>query len=90
MLALQANQELERTYQKVIQAMDARVAWEGRFLITGDQLILEGKVRSLVFQFETKMVLVDLIDLAVNENRVIDIEKHPKQPLYHMVIFRHF
>lgn len=88
MLALQANQELERTYQKVIQAMDARVAWEGRFLITGDQLILEGKVRSLVFQFETKMVLVDLIDLAVNENRVIDIEKHPKlQDLINMILY---
>lgn len=88
MLALQANQELERTFQKVIQAMDARVAWEGRFLITGDQLILEGKVRSLVFQFETKMVLVDLIDLIVDENRVIEIAKHPKlQDLINMILY---
>ena len=88
MLVLQANKELEQTYQKVIQTMDARIAWEGRFIITDNDMILEGKVRSLVFQFETKMVLTDLVDLPVDESKVIEVDKHPKlQDLINIVLY---
>ena len=88
MLVLQGNKELEQTFQKVIQTMDARVAWEGRFIINGNEMILEGKVRSLVFQFETKMVLTDLIDLPVEENKVLEVSEHPKlQDLINIVLY---
>lgn len=88
MLVLQANKELEQTYQKVIQAMDARIAWEGRFIITNNDMILEGKVRSLVFQFETKMVLTDLVDIPVDEGKVIEVDQHPKlQDLINIVLY---
>lgn len=88
MLVIQGNKELEQTFQKVIQTMDARVAWEGRFIVNGNEMILEGKVRSLVFQFETKMVLTDLVDIPVEESRVIEVSKHPKlQDLINMVLY---
>lgn len=88
MLVLQGNKELEQTFQKVIQTMDARVAWEGRFIINGNEMILEGKVRSLVFQFETKMVLTDLVDLPVEENKVLEVSQHPKlQDLINIVLY---
>ena len=88
MLVLQGNKELEQTFQKVIQTMDARVAWEGRFIIDGNEMILEGKVRSLVFQFETKMVLTDLIDQPVDESKVVDVAKHPKlQDMLNLVLY---
>lgn len=88
MLVLHANRELEHTFNKLIETMGAKIAWNGRFVVIGDQLILEGKVRSLFFQFETKKVLTNLIDLTISPEQVVEISKHPKlQDLVNMTLY---
>ena len=58
MLVLRTNRELENTYRKLIQTMGARVDWNGLFIVRDDSLILEGSVRSLFFDFDTKKVRI--------------------------------
>ncbi len=88
MLALQANEEQEQTFQKLIQTMGEQVVWNGRFIVRDDELILEGTVRSLIFQFETKQVTTNLVDLPVKEEQVLDISRHPTiKDLINMVLY---
>lgn len=88
MLVLQASEEQEQVFQKLIQTMGEQVVWNGRFLIKDDELILEGTVRSLIFQFETKKVTTNLVDLAYKEEAVLDISRHPTlKDLINMVLY---
>ena len=88
MLVLQANQEQENTFNKLIQTMGEQVVWNGRFIIKDDELILEGAVRSLIFQFDTKKVLTDLVDIPVREEQILDISRHPTlKDLINMVLY---
>ncbi len=77
MLVLQANQEQEQTFNTLLQAMGEQVEWTGRFIVIDSQLILEGVVRSLVMDFDTKEILTNLFDLPIQEGQVLDIAKHP-------------
>ena len=47
MLVLQANQEQEATFNRLIQTMGEQVVWNGRFIVVDNELVLEGTVRSL-------------------------------------------
>ena len=88
MLVLQASEEQEQVFQKLLQTMGEQVVWNGRFLINDDELILEGTVRSLIFQFETKKVSTNLVDLAYQEEAVLDISRHPTlKDLINMVLY---
>lgn len=88
MLVLQAGEEQEQTFQKLIQTMGEQIVWEGRFIVKDDELILEGTVRSLIFQFETKKVFTNLVDIPVKEDRVLDVSRHPKiRDLVNMVLY---
>ena len=57
MLVLQANQEQEATFNRLIQTMGEQVVWNGRFIVVDNELVLEGTVRSLVFQFDTRKAI---------------------------------
>lgn len=88
MLILQASEEQEQTFQKLIQTMGEQIVWEGRFIVKDNELILEGTVRSLFFQFETKKVVTNLIDIPVRDDQVIDVSRHPKlRDLINMVLY---
>ncbi len=88
MLVLQASEEQENTFNKLIQTMGEQIVWEGRFIVKDNELILEGTVRSLFFQFETKKVVTNLIDLPVRDDQVIDVSRHPKlRDLINMVLY---
>ena len=68
--------------------MGEQVVWNGRFIVRDDELILEGTVRSLIFQFETKQVTTNLVDLPVKEEQVLDISRHPTiKDLINMVLY---
>lgn len=88
MLVLQASEEQEQIFQKLIQTMGEQVVWNGRFLVKDDELILEGTVRSLIFQFETRKVTTNLVDITYKEEEVLDISRHPTlKDLVHMVLY---
>ncbi len=88
MIVLQAAEEQEQVFQKLMQTMGEQVVWNGRFLVKDDELILEGTVRSLIFQFETKKVTTNLVDLPYQEQAVLDISRHPTlKDLLNMVLY---
>ncbi len=88
LLVLQTGQEQEQTFKKLIQAMGEQVEWTGRFIVRDDELILEGLVRSLVFQFETRQVFTNLYDLPIREDQVLNLAKYPAlQNLINMVLY---
>ena len=52
MIILKANAELQLVFKRLIQTMKAPVEWNGYFVVVGDYLILNGRVRSLFFNFD--------------------------------------
>lgn len=88
MLVLQASEEQEQIFQKLIQTMGEQVVWNGRFIVRDDELILEGTVRSLIFQFETKKVYTNLVELSYKEEEIYNLNRHPTlKDLVHMVLY---
>lgn len=78
MLVINANQEQKQVFNSLIEEMDAQVVWNGRFVIMGDRLILEGVVRSLFFHFDIQKTEVQLVDLSSDEEEEIEMSEHPE------------
>ena len=78
MIVLKADKELNLTFQKLIKMMDAPVEWNGMFFVVGDYLILQGSVRSLFFNFDTKLVVTNIIELKAEEQMIAAVEQRPK------------
>ena len=75
---LKTNLELKLTFEKLIRTMKEPVEWNGTFVVVGDYLILQGRVRSLFFNFENRKVLTNIIDIPVKEEDVIELDNHTK------------
>ena len=75
MIVLKADKELNLTFQKLIKMMDAPVEWNGMFFVVGDYLILQGSVRSLFFNFDTKLVVTNIIELKAEEQMIAAVEQ---------------
>ena len=78
MIILNTNSELKATFERLLQTIGEPVEWNGRFVAVGDYLILHGRVRSLFFNFETKKVVTNLIDIPVKEEETIDVGERRK------------
>ena len=49
MIILKTNSEMKVTFERLIKTMKEPVEWSGRFVVGGDYLIIQGRVRSLFF-----------------------------------------
>ena len=88
MIVLKSDRELNMTFQRLVQMMDVPVEWNGLFLIIGDYLILQGDVRSLFFNFDTKSVVTNIIDLQTDKEEIVPIEQYPQvKDVLHMVLY---
>ena len=54
MILLKANSELKTVFGRMIKAMGANMTWTGNFVVLNNFLILSGKVRSLIFNFDNR------------------------------------
>ncbi len=77
MLVLNANQEQKHMFNELIQAIGAQVVWNGRFIIMGDRMILEGFVRSLFLHFDIQKAEVTLTDLPMEDETEFEMADHP-------------
>ena len=77
MLVINANQEQMQVFGRLIEEMGAQVVWNGRFVIMGDRLILEGLVRSLFFHFDIQKVSVELAELPDDDGEELEIQEYP-------------
>ena len=88
MIVLKADKELILTFQKLIKMIDAPVEWNGMFFVVGDYLILQGSVRSLFFNFDTKLVVTNIIELKAEEQMIAAVEQHPNvRDILNMVLY---
>ena len=73
MIVLKTNRELDMTFDRLIKTMGVPVEWTKHFVVIGDYLILQGRVRSLFFNFESKKVITNVVDIPITED-VVQIE----------------
>ena len=62
MLLLKTNPELKKVFEKLIKAMKLPVVWTDFFIITNNNLILAGEVRSLIFNFDRKKAYTTIME----------------------------
>lgn len=67
MILLKANNELKTVFTRMIKTMGANVVWTGNFVVLNNFLILSGNVRSLIFNFDNRKVITNVIELPDRE-----------------------
>lgn len=76
MIFLEANIELKRTFERLIQTMEVPVKWNHLFVILNNFLILPGDVRSLVFNFDNRKVNTNVIEIPIVEEAIQPIDEN--------------
>lgn len=74
MILLKANNELKNVFTRMITTMGAKVEWKGNFVVLNHFLILSGRVRSLVLNFENRKVGTNVIELPDREEDMEQVE----------------
>lgn len=88
MILLRANRELDEIFHRLIKTMEVNVEWTGLFAVIDNYLILQGKVRSLFFNFENRKVVTNIIDIPVKEEDIVEIEDNRVLPnVLNMVLY---
>ena len=54
MIVLKSTAELHLVFNKLIKTLSVPVEWNGNFVISGNFLILPGKERSVIFNYDTR------------------------------------
>ena len=73
MILLKANNELKNVFQKLINTVGVRVNWNGIFIINNDNLMLLGENASWLFNFESKKIFTDIVDMQIDEAEIAEI-----------------
>lgn len=76
MILLKANTELKHTFERLIQTMEVPVKWNHLFVVLNNYLILPGEVRSLIFNFDSKKVNTNVIEIPMAEEAVQAVEEN--------------
>ena len=74
MILLKANSELKNVFERMLKAMKVNVTWTGKFVVLNNFLILSGTVRSLIFNFDNRKVITNIIELPEREEDTQAIE----------------
>ena len=67
MIVLKADAMLKAVFQKTIRVMGTNVEWNDIFIIHNNSIILQGKLKSLVFNFDKRKVFGTVVDIPVKE-----------------------
>lgn len=67
MILLKANSELNHIFSRMLKTMDVNVVWTGNIVVLNNFLILSGKVRSLIFNFDNRKIITNVIELPDKE-----------------------
>lgn len=83
MLLLKTNQELKKVFEKLIKAMKLPVVWTDYFIITNNNLILAGEVRSLIFNFDHQKAYTTIMEIPAECDQ---LERMPGDALLNNVL----
>lgn len=76
MIVLKTNMELKKVFYSLVKNIWKDVEWRDIFVVEGDRLILLGKRRSLVFDFDKKNVESNILEFDIKPDEVIAIENN--------------
>lgn len=76
MILLKANSELKNVFGRMLKAMGENVTWTGNFVVLNNFLILSGNVRSLIFNFDKRKVITNVIELPDKEEDMESVENN--------------
>lgn len=88
MIVLRANHEMKTTFERLIYTVGENVEWDGNFVVIDNYLILNGRVRSLFFNFDNRKVVSNVIELSIQEKDILDVSEYPKiQNILNMILY---
>ena len=75
MIALKSTAELRLVFNKLIKTLSVPVDWNGNFIVIDNFLILPGKERSVIFNYDTRRVTTNISDPKLGNARAMEIGK---------------
>ena len=70
MIVLKSTDELRKVFGKLIGTLSVPVEWDGNFVVMDNFLVLSGRVRSVIFNYDTRRVSTNIIDLKLDKVNV--------------------
>ena len=66
MIVLKSTEELKKVFGRLIGTLSVPVEWDGSFVVMDNFLVLSGKERSVIFNYDTRRVSTNIIDLKLD------------------------
>ena len=70
MIVLKSTEELRKVFGKLIGTLSVPVEWDGNFVVMDNFLVLSGRERSVIFNYDTRRVSTNIIDLKLDKVNV--------------------
>ena len=67
MIVLKSTEELKKVFGRLIGTLSVPVEWDGSFVVMDNFLVLSGKERSVIFNYDTRRVSTNIIDLKLDK-----------------------
>ena len=74
MIVLKSTARLRLVFNKLIKTLSVPIDWNGNFIVSGNFLILPGKERSVIFNYDTRRVTTNLSDDKLGRKSAETIE----------------
>ena len=74
MIVLKSTAQLRLVFNKLIKTLSVPIDWNGNFIVSGNFLILPGKERSVIFNYDTRRVTTNLSDDKLGRKSAEPIE----------------
>ena len=74
MIVLKSTAQMRLVFNKLIKTLSVPIDWNGNFVVSGNFLILPGKERSVIFNYDTRRVTTNLSDDKLGRKSAEPIE----------------
>ena len=73
MIVLESTTQLRAVFDKLIGMLPVPVEWNGHFIVLDNFLVLKGRERSVIFNFDAKKVGTNILDIDDTRAEAVDI-----------------
>ncbi len=67
MIVLKSTDELKKVFDRLIGTLPVPVEWDGNFVVMDNFLVLSGRERSVIFNYDTRRVSTNIVDLKLDK-----------------------
>ena len=73
MIVLESTTQLRAVFDKLIGMLSVPVEWNGHFVVLDNFLVLKGKERSVIFNFDARKMGTNILEIDDTKAEVVDI-----------------